>query len=507
MALPPQDKFRLVGTTLDRKFSVERLVTEGGFGVLYQGTHLMLDRPIALKVLKIPTDYGDSGRASFIDGFAREAKTIVRISHPNIVQVLDFGVSPMPSGEMSPWMALEWLNGPTLREALIQRRGRRGQSPQEVLAILRPVLEALAYAHEEGIAHRDIKPANMMLVPMKRATVLKLLDFGIAKAMEHGEEAGSGLTQTTSSLNAFSLAYAAPEQIGGSRTGPWTDVHAMALIITEMLTDMAPYDGKERTEICVDALSTRRPTPAKRNIDAGPWEAVLTRALSLRPAERFPNAGELLRALDSTLPAAMSASGLHVAAPPVTPSGSYLAAPPTGTSYAPAPPPAAFAATFADGTPVLPDIAQNPTTLRGMTTGAQPFAPPRSNSARSVLVVSLSLIGIVGLGAAAWTQVHRHTHVGPIAAIAPNIAAAPAVPTIVPAAFAPSVPVAAAPIAAPTPVPLVQPELTPSVAHSSRRGSHGASDAHRAHTPVPTVPAAHPTATPGPSGSQSVDVD
>src|SRR5437762_2368526 len=91
------DRFQLVGTTLDRKFRIERIIAEGGFGILYYGTHLMLDRPIALKVLKTPPDFNEQAKAQFIDGFKLEAKTIVKISHPNIVQVLDFGVTEMPN--------------------------------------------------------------------------------------------------------------------------------------------------------------------------------------------------------------------------------------------------------------------------------------------------------------------------------------------------------------------------------------------------------------------------
>jgi len=313
------DRFNLIGHNLDNKFRVERMVAEGGFGVVYYATHLMLDRPIALKVLKTPPGFNEEAKKAFIDGFTMEAKTIVRISHPNIVQVLDFGVWSMPNGEHAPWMALEWLNGQTLREVLMARRGQGGQNVVDCYHLMKPALEALAYAHEEGIAHRDIKPANMMLVPGRRnIPVLKLLDFGIAKVMQDGEVAGSGETRTASSLNAFSMAYAAPEQIGGGRTGPWTDVHAMASIMSEILTDQPPYDGKERTEICCDALSPVRPTPAKRGVDVGPWEPILAKAVALKPNDRFPNISDFLAALESVLPA-------HALVRPGTGTGTYTA--------------------------------------------------------------------------------------------------------------------------------------------------------------------------------------
>ncbi len=552
MASAPQDRFNLVGSTLDRKFRVERLVAEGGFGVLYYGTHLMLDRPIALKVLKIPPGYSESGRATFIDGFAREAKTIVRISHQNIVQVLDFGVSPMPSGQMCPWMALEWLNGPTLREVLVARRGRGGQSPHEVLAMLRPVLEALAYAHEEGIAHRDIKPANMMLVPTKRGNVLKLLDFGIAKAMDDGEEAGSGHTATTSSLNAFSLAYAAPEQIGGSRTGPWTDVHAMALIISEMLTDQPPYDGRERTEICVDALSSRRPTPAKRNIDTGPWESVLITALSLRPVDRFPTASELLRALESTLAGAMARASVPGMVP--TAPGPAIAAPGAHASPGAYPPPAAYPpapgayppslSSVPYGAPpaavTLIDAAQNPTTLRGLSTGTN---GSRAKSGRGTLVGVLVLIGIAGIGGALAFQLRARglarqaaanamqttaarppvtpgvSPVVPVVVPAPPVVAspiapialpAPIVPPVAPAAIAPVVtpPIeptpGAPPVAVAAPTTTVDPPTATGTTSPGSSGRHGHSSGHSGSTHSGSTHSDHGAAG---SASQQVEVD
>ena len=529
MATAPQDKFHLVGHTLDQKFRVERVVTEGGFGILYQGTHLMLDRTIALKILKVPGDYSESARATFIDAFAREAKTIVRISHPNIVQVLDFGVSPMPTGEMSPWMALEWLHGPTLREVLVQRRGKGGQQPQEVLALLRPVLEALGYAHDEGIAHRDIKPANMMLVPTKRGNVLKLLDFGIAKAMENGEEAGTGHTATISSLNAFSLSYAAPEQIGGSRTGPWTDVHAMALIITELLTDLPPYDGKERTEVCVDALSSRRPTPSKRNVEAGPWEAVLNRALSLRPADRFGNANELLEALETTMAAAQVArTTVPVGLAPSQMHGAAMMPGSMPMQSAPMHQTAGFAGTMPASMSAPPgEHSFNPSTLQGMTSGTA-----RSSGSRTLMLGVLVMIGVVALGAAVGLQFRARNAPAPATTTAtnpreatPQVAATNPVPAPVapPTSASPTPSVSPAPVQAVVapqpnvaPQPSVEPAPTPVVADPTQpaepqqQAAATARDGHRVHTgtaSTTTRTGSRVRHGSGTAANQNVDVD
>lgn len=157
------------------------------------------------------------------------------------MRVLDFGASPMPRGKVAPWMVLEWLTGTTLADELDARRGKGDRALAECLALLRPVFEALAHAHNEGIAHRDVKPENLMLVSSKRGDrSIRVLDFGIAKAMGDEEQSASGQTATRSVQRAFSLYYAAPEQVSGMRRGPRTDVYALALVLTELLPDWAP---------------------------------------------------------------------------------------------------------------------------------------------------------------------------------------------------------------------------------------------------------------------------
>ncbi|HWL84402.1 MAG TPA: serine/threonine-protein kinase [Polyangiaceae bacterium] len=298
------DRFGLAGTTVAGKFRVERVVAEGGFGVVYAGTQLSLDAPIALKLLKTPPEFNDKARASWIEMFAREAKTVARLRHPYIVQVLDYGVVDLPTGERAPWMALEWLAGKTLANELRARRGlARGRSVAEALDLMRPVLEAVAFAHDHGIAHRDLKPENIMLVPNKRgAPLARLMDFGIAKAMSEGEQAPEGATRTQGYV-AFSPEYVAPEQLTRTRTGPWTDVHALGLILTEVLTDQPPYENAaDPTSRYTEVLSQWRPSPRRRGIDVGSWEAVLTRAMSLRPADRYTDASALLAALAAAVP-------------------------------------------------------------------------------------------------------------------------------------------------------------------------------------------------------------
>ena len=318
------DVFGLTGTVLGGRFRVDEQIAEGGFAVVYRAYQQALDRKVALKVLRAPPAYDEAGQAAFCERFAEEARTLARLKHPGIVDLYEFSSSAMPSGVLAPWMALEWVEGETLQAWLARRRGEgaAGMTPGEALELLRPALQALAFAHRRGIAHRDVKPANLMLAQLVRGRSVRVLDFGIAKVMHGEDDAGTGHTRT-GSVPAFSPAYAAPEQVTFSRTGPWTDVHALGLILTELLTARAPY-GDEAAFVHEQVMAPTRPTPRAKGCDAGPFEAVIAKALALSPAERWKDAGELLDALerasggaDRTIPVAPSAAPL--VAPPQSP--------------------------------------------------------------------------------------------------------------------------------------------------------------------------------------------
>ena len=296
----PADRFGLAGAVLAGRYRIERQVAEGGFAVVYRGVQVALDRPIALKVLKTPPGLTDAARTRFENRFASEARTIAKLQHPYIVDVYDYGVSRMPSGESAPWMALEWLEGVTLEEDLDARRGDGGRGVAATEALLRPVIEAVAYAHRRGVVHRDIKPANIMVVPTDAGPMLRMLDFGIAKIMD-GDPIGDTRPGRGSGSIGFSPDYAAPEQITYSRTGPWTDVHALGLLFTELLTDKPPFAASEDEQLFEQVMSPERPTPARRGVNAGRLENVIARALALSPQQRWGDAGLMLEALSNRL--------------------------------------------------------------------------------------------------------------------------------------------------------------------------------------------------------------
>jgi serine/threonine protein kinase len=307
---PPEarrDPFRLVGQTLELRFRVDAEVAEGGFGVVYRAYQIALDRPVALKVLKVPTELSAEERAQFQRNFAAEARTIGRLRHPNIVEVFDFGVTAVSGGSPVLWMALEWLDGQTLEALLDKRRGRPGMTPSQALAFIRPALECVAYAHSQRVVHRDLKPGNVMATMIHGKPFLKVLDFGISKILSVAEPSRAGTTNRTSSAApAFSPAYAAPEQIAFGRTGPWTDVHALGLIITELLTNQTPYSRPDH-EIFEQILALERPTPSSKGIDVGKWAPILAKAMAHSPRERFQTAGDLLVALEKALSVARPA--------------------------------------------------------------------------------------------------------------------------------------------------------------------------------------------------------
>lgn len=298
------DPFGLSGTLLDRRYRVDRAVAEGGFGVVYAGYHLALHVPIAVKVLKPPADVDADEWIDRLAQFVEEARTLARLRHPSVVQILDSGTSHLPGFDVDiPWMVLEWLDGETLRANLSARRGRGGRTPRECLDLLRPVIEAVAAAHEAGIVHRDLKPSNIMLATTPNGVVPRVVDFGIAKIMGGEDEPAktTGDTHTASTVTAFSLACAAPEQLSHTRTGPWTDVYALGLIVTEVLTDAAPIPLDDAHEHYRGVFDPVRPTPQKLGVDVGAWEAVLVRAVAVRPSERHASAAELLADLERTV--------------------------------------------------------------------------------------------------------------------------------------------------------------------------------------------------------------
>jgi serine/threonine-protein kinase len=204
----------------------------------------------------------------------------------------------------APYFVLEWLDGESLADAMKVRRaqGFRGRPLAEVMRWLQRPAQALAYAHDRRVAHRDIKPANLFVVRSDPGSIppIKILDFGIAKAMEQGpNDLGRALTKA--GFSAFTPQYAAPEQFDPriGPTGPWSDVYSFALVVVELLTDRLPVPGDDAISLMQSTLNpSARPTPRAKGLNVPESvERVFARALSIDPTLRFADAGGFWDAL------------------------------------------------------------------------------------------------------------------------------------------------------------------------------------------------------------------
>jgi formylglycine-generating enzyme required for sulfatase activity/serine/threonine protein kinase len=304
------DALKLVGRTIADKYRVEAVVGEGGFATVYRATHILWNRPVALKVFRSFGEFSSTDRKKLLDEFVQEGALLADLSArtASIVQARDIALLDAPDGAEVPYMVLEWLEGATLEGVLAAERSRGEplRTLGETVRLLDPAAEALALAHRKGIAHRDVKPANVFVVgdPRGEATV-KLLDFGIAKVVSDAQRMAGTFTKTTGMLTSFTPAYGAPEQFSRAHgpTGPWTDVFALALVAIETLTGREPLEGDDFVQLGMASANTnQRPTPRARGVSVtDEVEAVFARALAVKPADRWQEAGEFWNALRSAL--------------------------------------------------------------------------------------------------------------------------------------------------------------------------------------------------------------
>ncbi len=262
-------------------YTLTRLLGEGGFAEVYLGEHLYLKTQAAIKVLQTRLSAGDD-----MQSFLQEAQTIARLSHPNIIRVMDFGIA----GD-TPFLVMEYAPNGTLR----QRHPRGQRVPlATILPYVKQIADALQYAHEEQhLIHRDIMPENMLLG--RRGEVL-LSDFGIALVAQ------SSRSQRTQEAIG-TVAYMAPEQIQG-KPRPASDQYSLAVVVYEWLTGDCPFRGTF-TELCTQHMFAP-PPPLSQKLGMVPpaVEQVITRALAKDPKQRFESIALFARALEQAAAAA-----------------------------------------------------------------------------------------------------------------------------------------------------------------------------------------------------------
>ncbi|MDP9150676.1 MAG: serine/threonine protein kinase [Myxococcota bacterium] len=316
------DPFGLVGQVLDGQFRVDRYVGEGGFSLVYRGTHLGLNEPIALKFLKLPSALGSALVESFVMRFRDESRLHYKLSqgHLHIARSMASGTTTASAtGALVPYTVLEWLEGHSLAEEFAERRERTPprRTLGEVVKLFDSAIDAVAYAHAQGVVHRDLNPGNLFLAKTRSGVKLKVLDFGVAKVMADSGLAMGPTARTLGNMRMFAPAYGAPEQFD-DRVGPigaWTDVYAIGLVLLEALTDRTVREGEHIGDFARQALdATWRPTPRALGLEVSDAvEDVFRAATSIPPSERPRDAGELWGMLKH----AMNTDAAGAVAPPL----------------------------------------------------------------------------------------------------------------------------------------------------------------------------------------------
>jgi len=321
----------LVGTVLEAAYRITRLIGEGGMGAVYEAVQLRLNKRVAVKLMA--RDLAANREA--LARFHREAEITSHLGHPHLVNVVDFGQAE--SGE--PYLVMEYLEGEDLDHRL-RRVGRL--SIEAVVHVVRQVASALSAAHDQGIVHRDLKPGNVFLLQIpSEPDFVKVLDFGISKV----KAARTQLTNASAVMGTPN--YMSPEQATGSvddidhRTDQW----ALACIAWEMLLGRGPFVADDVAAILYQIINLA-PHPLAPRVPGLPpaVEQVLRRALSKRPADRFPSMQEFSRAFQTAAfgrPADTTPAPVLVS--PATPAGATIAYGTTPVPATPARPPAARA--------------------------------------------------------------------------------------------------------------------------------------------------------------------
>jgi len=277
----------LIATTLDGRYRIVRPLGAGGMGTVYEAVQLSIDRHVAIKVVR---DELAHDRAT-VKRFLREARLLVQLSHPNIVNVYDYG-QVAETGTL--YLVMELLRGPTL--ATLLARAKR-LPPLRACEIALPLCDALATAHAHAIIHRDLKPENVMLCEGPEELV-KVLDFGLAKSLASDAAATSGITQAGTVIG--TPLYMAPEAISGDSPDPRSDLYALGCLIYEMLTGDPPFVAPTISVILARHLN--EPVPPLPGDVPRPLAELVTALLAKEPANRPASARDVhgwLRAIIS----------------------------------------------------------------------------------------------------------------------------------------------------------------------------------------------------------------
>lgn len=274
-----EEKGASVTPLLGNRYQLQQSLGAGGMAVVYRAQDLMLERPVAVKVLR----HDFSRDEGFRERFRQEAKAAANLTHPNIVTVHDFGLD---GGRL--YIVMEYVPGTDLK-TMIKKHGRF--AVEEAISLIVQACYGIGYAHRAGIVHCDVKPHNMLVTPDQR---LKVTDFGIARALAsiHPDEVND--------IVWGSPQYFSPEQATGIAPSPASDVYSLGVILYEMLTGSLPFTSNDPTELArmhrdLSPLSPRNLNP---EIPLG-LEQIILKILSKEPSARYRTADQLGRILSS----------------------------------------------------------------------------------------------------------------------------------------------------------------------------------------------------------------
>src|SRR4051794_32863977 len=271
----------MIGDVIADRYDLLEICGTGGMSTVYKAHDQLLERNVALKVLH--PHYGDD--EEYVERFRREARAVVRLSHPNIVTVIDRG-----EADGQQFIVFEFIDGENLKE-LVERSGPLPVRRAVELALA--VADGLAFAHQHGLVHRDVKPQNVLLNGDGEA---KVTDFGIARSLdvEHG------VTQTGTVLGTSN--YLSPEQAGGKPVTPATDVYSLGIVLYELLTAEVPFPGENFVAVAMKHLNEPPPDVLARRPDV-PMRlaAAIDRALAKDPAQRFASMDQFAAELRASL--------------------------------------------------------------------------------------------------------------------------------------------------------------------------------------------------------------
>ncbi|MBZ0188375.1 MAG: serine/threonine protein kinase, partial [Candidatus Obscuribacterales bacterium] len=273
---PAKDKF--IGTTIAEKYQILSLLGRGGMSVVYKARHLLMDRLVAVKMLRqdlvsVP---------QLLERFKQESKAVSALRHQNIITVYDFGL--LTDG--TPYLIMDYLEGKTLSQIM---KEEKHLSPERAMPLFAQACDALAHSHSRGVVHRDIKPGNLLIQYEADGTEsLTIFDFGIAKML--GQD-GSTINKLTSSGEVFgSPLYMSPEQCSGEKMDGRTDIYSLACVFHELILGQPPFKGDSP----MDTLMRHLNDPVRPFATVAPdvplpprLEHVIAKALSKDPMDRY----------------------------------------------------------------------------------------------------------------------------------------------------------------------------------------------------------------------------